>query len=47
MIRDIDKPISKAAKIGAIMIREAYEARGHKSDTIGFTNTGETSIEIA
>lgn len=45
LIRDYANPISKVEKMGATMIREAYEAGGHKHDTTGFTDIGETPMD--
>ncbi|KAF3677330.1 hypothetical protein FXO37_04880 [Capsicum annuum] len=45
LIRDDDNPISKAAKIGATMIREIFEAISHGNNTIRFTNMGATPMK--
>lgn len=46
-IRDVDNPLSKEAKMGAIIIREAYEVRGNRVDTTGLTVLGETYLKSA
>lgn len=47
LARDIANPISKATKKGEKIIRQAFKARKHGINTIGFTNMGETLIEIS
>lgn len=44
LIRVIDYPIFKEAKIGATITKQAFKVREHETDTIGFTNIGETPM---
>lgn len=46
LIRDFDNPILKA-KVMTISLQEAFQARGHGIDTLGFTDIGETPAETS
>lgn len=45
LIRDMDNPISKMAKLVGTIIRESYEAQKQGVDITGFTNMGDAHTE--
>ncbi|KAF3614120.1 hypothetical protein FXO38_35844 [Capsicum annuum] len=42
LIRDVSNPISKEDKLGATIIQGAFEDGGHRDDTAGFTDMGDS-----